>query len=167
MPYAVTLRLDADAAAHVRRLVAVLAADDLLHYAPHVTLAVYPDDSNIDRLRHTVETLVAQWRALPVGFAGLGLFPGAASVLWVAPVVTAELLRLHAALLAALPTAHPHYAPGTWVPHVTLVQQLADDRTAAAMAALVTVWQPFSGALDRVDFVQFMPVEVLASWPLD
>jgi 2'-5' RNA ligase len=167
MPYAVTLRLDANAAAHVRRLQAVLAADDLVEYAPHVTLAVYPDDSRIDALQRTVEALVAQWSALPVEFAALGVFPGPESVLWVAPVVTAELLRRNAELVAALPAASPHYRGGGWVPHVTLAQPLAEDRAAAAIAALVPVWQPFSGLLDRVDIVHFMPVQMLESWPLD
>jgi 2'-5' RNA ligase len=163
MPYAVTLRLDEAAAAHLCRLQAALAADDLIDYAPHLTLAVYPDDSSIDDEPRAVERLVARWPPVAVEFAALGLFPGA-SVLWVAPVVTAELLRRHAELLAALPTTHPLYRPGAWVPHVTLAQDLIDP--AAAIAALVPVWQPFSGRLDRVEIVRFTPVEVLASWTL-
>ena len=172
MSYAVTLRLDAGAAAHVRRLLAVLAAEGIaeeelrLDYAPHVTLAVYPDDGRIDVLRRTVETLAGQWQAVTVEFALLGVFPGVDSVLWVGPVVTAELLRRQAELVAVLPAAHPHYRPGSWVPHVTLAQQLAADRTAAAMATLAADWRSFSGALDRVEIVRFMPVEVLASWRL-
>jgi hypothetical protein len=51
------------------------------------------------------------------------------------------------------------------LPPYKLAEQLADDRTAAAIAALVTVWQPFSGVLDRVEIVYFMPVDVVAWWP--
>src|SRR5271170_4984984 len=144
MPYAVTLRLAEDAASHVRRLLAVLAADDLADCAPHVTLAIYPDDRGIDELRRTIGSLVAQWPALTVEFAALGLFPGVLPVLWVAPVVTMELLRRHAELAAALPAPHPYYRPGSWVPHVTIAQHLEPGRTATAIAALEAVWQPFS-----------------------
>ncbi len=166
MPYAVTLRLDADAAAQVERLQAVVEAEMQIDYAPHVTLAVYPDASDVDVLRRVVETLVARWPTLAVEFAALGVFPGADTVLWVAPVVTGELLRRHSGLVAALPAGHRHYRPGSWVPHVTLAQQLTGAGAAAAIAALEPIWRPFSGALDRVEIVHFAPVKVLASWPL-
>jgi 2'-5' RNA ligase len=163
MPYAVTLLLDAGSAAQVRRLQAVLETEDLIDYAPHVTLAVYPDDRDVEDMRRVLETLVAQLPALAVRFAALGLFPGPDTVLWVAPVVTEELLRRHADLVAVLPAGHPHYRPGSWVPHVTLGRA----PSAAAIAALDAVWQPFSGTLDRVEIVHFAPVEIVASWSLD
>src|ERR1700722_14365449 len=141
MPYAVTLRLDENAAGQVRRL----RVDTAIDYAPHLTLAVYPDDSDI---KDTVATLVAEGHAMPVAFAALGLFPGEGSVLWVAPVATEELLRRHATLLGALPAAHPHYRPGAWVPHVTLAQHVPARRVATAVADLAAAWQPFSGSFD-------------------
>ena len=165
MPYAVTLRLDEAAAAEVRRLWALVAAGDAAEYAPHVTLAVYPDDGDVGLLRDAVAVLAARWRALEVTFAGIGVFAGA--VVWLAPVVTGELLRRHAELVGALPVAHPHYRVGAWVPHVTLAQELTEAGVAAAMSALLAEWRPFAGSLDRVEIVRFTPVEVLASWPLD
>jgi len=86
MPYAVTLRLDEAAAAEVRRLWALVAAGDAAEYAPHVTLAVYPDDGDVGLLRDAVAVLAARWRALEVTFAGIGVFAGA--VVWLAPVAT-------------------------------------------------------------------------------
>jgi 2'-5' RNA ligase len=166
MPYAVTLRLDAEAAAHLRRLQAVIEAEDLIEYAPHVTLAVYPDDRNVENMRRALHTLAAQWPALAVQFAAVGLFPGVKTVLWAAPVVTEELLHRHAELLQVLPAGHSHYRRGSWVPHVTLAQELTGAGAAAAIAALDTIWQPFGGTLDRVDIVHFAPVEIIGSWRL-
>jgi len=166
MPYAVTLRLDAEAAAEVERLRAAIEAEILIEYAPHVTLAVYPDDRDVDELRRMVETLAARWPALAVRFAALGLFVGAATVVWVAPVVTGELLRRHAELVAMVAAGHPHYWPGSWVPHVTLAERLTGAGAAEAIIALDTIWQPFCGTLDRMEIVHFAPVEIVASWPL-
>ncbi|MCW3475104.1 2'-5' RNA ligase family protein [Limobrevibacterium gyesilva] len=170
MPYAVTLRLDAGSAENVLRLEDALAAgghaDDRkrLGYAPHLTMSILPDGCDAASLRRALEGAVRGWQAMPISFAGLGVFPGRTGVLYVAPVVTAELLQRHAALAAALPKAHAHYRTGAWVPHVTLAEELAGSTgTGAALATLAELWHPFSGRLDRVDLVHFRPVEILWS----
>lgn len=172
MPYAITLRLDASAAEAVQRMWRALAAggfDDDRHrlcYPAHVTLAVHGDDAPADALRAALEKAADGWAALPVSFAGFGLFPHPAPVLWVVPVATPALLERHAALLAALPgpPPHEHYRAGAWVPHVTLSGALRDP--AGALAALLPLWCPLAGTLGRVELVRFRPVEVLWSRPL-
>lgn len=171
MPYAVTLRLDADVAPAVEgmwRTLAALGFDDDRHrlgYAPHVTLAIYPDDAPAGDMRAALESVARGWTALPVTLAGFGVFPGLAPVLWIAPVVTPALLDRHAAVQAALPdlVPHEHYRPGAWVPHVTLSGAALRD-PAGALAALLPLFQrPLTGTLDQVDLVRFRPVEVLWS----
>ena len=98
MPYAVTLPLDAAAAAHVERMWRALADqagdDDALRlgYAPHITLAVLPDAVRAEDIENAVLGVAGDWDALSTVFAGFGVFPGAPPVIWAAPVVTKGLL---------------------------------------------------------------------------
>ncbi len=172
MPYAVTLRLDADAAGAVAGMWAALAAagvsDDAIRlgYPAHVTLAVLPDGAREGRLLAAAARLAGVWRPLRVDLAALGLFPGTPAVLFLAPVPSPDLLARHAALLDALAgePVHAHYGAGAWLPHVTLAGDLADP--AAALAALAPVPLPIAAVLDTLEVVRFRPPHVLASHPL-
>lgn len=168
MPYALTLRLHDLAAAPVLRMWETLAARGLsrdsldLGYAAHVTLAIFPDTADADALAAALEGWTL---ARPLAFSGFGLFPGAPSVLFLAPVADAALLEAHAALHRSLPPGcHAHYAPGHWVPHVTLARDLTDP--AAAVAALAGMALPPTAPPASVDLVRFRPVEVLRRRPL-
>jgi 2'-5' RNA ligase len=172
MPLAVTLCFDPPSAALLQDWWRTLAEANIdcdrhrLGYAPHVTLAIYPDDAPADQMGAAIERIAPGWHALPVTLAGFGIFPGATSILWAAPVVTSELLDRHRAMQAALPgvPVHPHYRPGSWVPHVTLSGALADP--GRALAALIPRWQPARLLLSRLELVRFRPVEVLKSHTL-
>jgi 2'-5' RNA ligase len=167
MPYAVTLRLEPAAAAAALRLQQALAdsgiADDTLRlgYQPHVTLAVLEDSCDEQTLRDSVARVSADWLPVSVDFASLGVFPANPAVVFIAPAPNQALMRVQAALCAALPALHTHYRPGHWVPHVTLSQELRES--GPAVAALARVWRPFSGTLDRIDLLRFRPVEILWS----
>jgi hypothetical protein len=93
-------------------------------------------------------------------------FPGSTSIVWVAPVVTRDLLARHAMLRDALPhlPVDPHYRRDVWVPHITLSGAIPDPER--AITALLPYWKPVAGFLDQVDLVRFRPVEVLASQTL-
>ena len=172
MPYAITPRVDADAAAAVRRLWSVLADggfdDDCqaLGYAPHVTLAVHPDDVPASSLCKALQAEAAGWAALPVALAGLDILPHPHPVISVAPAVTPALLDRQAAVQALLADVSPQllYRSGAWVPHVTLAGGSGALRDpAGAVAALLPLWQPLEAWLDQVDLVRFRPAEVLWS----
>lgn len=171
MPYAVTLRLDAEAARNVVAMWRVLATQGIssdsiqLGFSPHLTLAVFADDANPSRLIAAARDIMTRPR-LPITLVSLGLFPGTQSTLFLAPVVTPALLAMHAAILASA-DGEPiglHYQAGHWVPHVTLAKDLTQP--AAAMAALDPLPLPFDGVLDKTEVVRFRPVEVLASHDL-
>jgi len=178
MPYAFTLRLDPVSAASVEEVSRILASEGIdtdrhrLGYSAHVTLALYPDEVAGDLLRAAFAEVTPSWRQLPVSLCGFGIFPpvasiqGSLSVLWMAPVVTRDLLALQATVSDMLPNLplHAHYRPGAWVPHVTLVSGL--DNPERALAVLLPRWQPIAGFLDRAELVRFPPVEMLTSHTL-
>jgi 2'-5' RNA ligase len=169
MGYAITLRLDAAAAAMVEAMWQALASRGVsdealqLHYPPHLTLAVFGDSADPERLLAAAQHCAARWPKRPTTFASLGLFPATPSTMFLAPVVISELLERHAALLTALTgePVDPYYQIGRYVPHVTLAGDLADP--AAALAALAPLPLPFTATLDRLDVVRFRPVEILES----
>jgi len=172
MPLAIALRLDLNSGSvfeEMWRALAVAGIDADRHqlgYAAHITLAIYPDETPIEQLRSGLARVAGSWRVLPVTMAGFGVFPGASSILWAAPIVSSELLARHAELQSALTglPVHPHYRSGTWVPHVTLSGALRDP--GRALAVLIPRWQPVSGILDQLDLVRFRPVEELHSYRL-
>lgn len=168
MPLALTLRLHEDAAAPVQRMWERMAARGLstdsldLGYPPHLTLAIHPDGTAPAALADAA----ACWgEARPITLASFGLFAGTPAVLFLAPVPDPGLLAAHAALHTRLPPGgHPHYAPGAWVPHVTLAKDLADP--ARAIAVLAGMDMPRTMPPISLDLLQFRPVHILQRWPL-
>lgn len=134
-----------------------------LGYPPHVTLAIYPDDTPEAALEAAFAQLTQTWQTLPLTLSGFGVFPGPSPILWAAPVVTRDLLARHATVCDAFPNlpVHPHYRPDSWVPHVTLAGGIQGlDR---AIAVLLPGWRSVSGFLNQADLLRFRPVHVLRS----
>jgi 2'-5' RNA ligase len=173
MPFAITLRLDSTIASAVEEMWKTLAAKGiaadryLLGYAPHITLAIYPDDAPSDALQAALRQVATHWKAMPVTLSGFGIFPAPTVGFCMVPVVTSGLLACYAALQAALPELepHPHYRANTWIPHVTLSSTMRDPID--AIAALLPLWRPLNGFLDRADLMHFRPAEVLESYALN
>jgi 2'-5' RNA ligase len=171
MPYAITLLLNNEAAAPVKRMWHILANlsgdDDALRlgYGPHLTLAILPDPVALKDIETAIAGLTENWEALPIVLSGLGVFPVSPPVVWLAPVVTCELLARHRSLLAALASlpVDPHYSLGAWMPHVTLTESRKSS-PAQALEAAMSVWSgPINGAVDRCDLVRLHPVEIVRS----
>ena len=170
MPFAVTLPLDGVAASVVERLWQALAQqgdDDSLRlgYAPHITLAILPDDVAAGAIDAAMHGVAAAHGPVAGKLAGIGIFPATPPVLWAVPVVTTALLGLHKALVDALAPLdmQPHYRPGAWVPHVTLGK---NGRLPAGQAAdiLSAAWTgPMAFTLARMELLRFRPVQVLSA----
>ena len=113
-------------------------------HRPHVSLTVTESLDQAD---------LAQVRSVLAGHLpavlldALGTFPGSEGALFLAIVVTEDLLALHARVHQALsgqPVTHwPYYLPGRWVPHCTLAQGLGRDEIAAAFR-LLPGYQPIA-----------------------
>jgi 2'-5' RNA ligase len=169
MPYAVTLTLHqsfAEPLAAMSRMISALAGsanDRVPAFMPHLTLAVCPDKIAENDLRTVIERVSEGWDALDITLVGFGVFTGSPSFLWLAPVVTKEMLDRHAELQAALSQCHLLYRPGSWVPHVTL-GPVEPSLTGRALDAIQPLWTgPYQGRADKVELVRFDPVKVLGS----
>ena len=84
MPVAITLCFDPNSSVPIEAMWRELAADgidsdrDQLGYAPHITLAIYPDETPLNGLRAALENTCRDWESLPVRLSGLALFQEAA-----------------------------------------------------------------------------------------
>lgn len=175
MPYAVETYFDAPTEDAVRSLWSELRTSGISGYMidmgarPHVTLAVC-GSLDADRLRASLGTFALRQRALALTLAHTGVFPGAAGVVFLAPVVTRELLemhlRLHELMREHAESLWEHYQPGRWVPHCTLAVDLEPDRVPRAVAICARHPLPLCGRLESVGVVELSPVRHLYRFPL-
>jgi len=169
MPFAVELFLDSASAAVVRRLWRDLAAADpagawrvdpvLAGGArPHVTLGVC-DRLDVAACEDFLAGFAAGIPAPVVSLASLGVFATDLAVVFLAPVVTTELLALHDRFhlefreLAGGPWAH--YLPGQWVPHCTVALGVPRSAVGETVVRCLSVRLPIPGRLEEVGLVEF------------
>ena len=107
MGYAVELFLDEPEAQRVRQAFAATGSPLVQTGTfPHISLAVFETvPVDVPRLTAVVEGFARHTARLDVRFASFGMFPGEKIVVFLAPVVTRELLAVHTAFHAALAAA--------------------------------------------------------------
>lgn len=137
MGYAVELYFDRDAELRVRELwralerAGVPAALPDLGARPHVSLAAC-EALEPESLRPLLRELARAHRPLTTRLSAVGTFPTDEAVVYLTPVVTADLLACHRDLHTSLDAlgveSRAYYRPGHWVPHCTVAQDLARDR---------------------------------------
>jgi len=105
------------------------------HHVPHLTWAALRT-YDLDAVREALGALPEQ-PPLDLHLDAFGAFRR--SRCWLAPAVTPELVARQAAVVEAVTATdadlHRHYAPGSWVPHLTLAPRLhlSDLATVAAL----------------------------------
>ena len=170
MGYAVELSLEDPAAEAIRRLFE--STDSLMSRiaaSPHISLAVF---ENVDpsRLIDVVRPFADNTKAFGIRLSSIGLFPGNENVVFLAPVVTTELLTVHKTfhdrLGAAGLSGDPHYLPGIWVPHCTITQEehLSDALETIRSTHGAKVLGEYR--ISEVQVIEFRPVVSLASFRL-
>ena len=173
--YAVEIAFEAEFEERVRQLWGELAEAGVsclmpeMGARPHISLATF---HGIDpqQLRDTVEIIVATTVPLPIKFSSVGAFPGNEGVVFLAAVVTPELLALHADFHSRLSdtglAAHPYYRPGEWVPHCTTALEVPRERLYDAVR-MTRQSGVFGGTrLTEIGLIGFDPLRVLYSYPL-
>jgi len=131
-------------------------------HVPHLSLAVLRS-FDVTAVRRTVEQL-PHAGPTPLHLDALGLFRRGRS--WLVPAVTADLVhrqeRLVTALLDTGAELHRHYAPGVWVPHITIAPRVRLEALTALAAAVYEV-VPLDLVADRAALIDSGTGE---HWPL-
>ncbi len=173
MPLAITLRADRDDALPLRELhdAAIGFSSEpiprRLEHAPHITLAIYEGLPARD-VEAAASRLFKRGKALALRFKAVRWFDGADLTLYAAPEPSLELDELHALLhrLIAPENCHPHYRPGSFVPHCTLSASIPFDRQPDAIAFARRMQMSFLTKFTKGDMVSFPPPRVLREWRL-
>jgi 2'-5' RNA ligase len=161
MPYAIELFLDETTAGLVHDVWSKMAESELglvLTGRAHITLGVW-DDVDLDATLDWLDSFSRSLSPIPVEFSGFGSFVSPQSVVYLSPIVTVELIevhtRFHAEIQGPLGICWSYYLPGSWVPHCTLTQGIADDAIAPALEIARTITVPISGTLESTGIVEF------------
>lgn len=176
MGYAVELYFDPDSDLAVRRIWSGIAdafgLSTMLANGgrPHVSLAVYSNDFDHRSFLQELPAFSKSLAPLEVQLGSVGTFPTKEGVVFLAPVVTSELLtvheRFHTAFSRYGSCSSAHYLPGNWVPHGTV----ATDLTGAEIGQVAThCWEhfrPIRGWFREIGLVEFRPVRELATFKL-
>ena len=136
---------------------------------PHVTLS-FGDGVDVEGLTGALSEVLRDRSAFELVFASLGTFSNEAGVIFMAPVVTADLLELHARVQGCM----HKYARSTndfsklerWVPHCTLTLRLTPAEVLKGFDLLGALQLPISARGIRVDLLEFPSLEKLSSWQL-
>lgn len=136
---------------------------------PHITLGAC-DDLDIERCEAILSGLSEMIATPPLTchFGSLGTFGTDPAVLFVAPVVTAGLLELHAwfheqfAPIASQQSAF--YLPGRWVPHCTLAERLPIALLSEAMHIASTIRLPLLATVAAIEIVDIPSARILATY---
>ena len=113
---------------------------------PHMTLQVFEQTNPID-LKNVLAPLAEQTAQLPLEFGSLGFFKQQ-GVFYTSPASTHALNVFHGAVnLAArdFTGQQDYYLPNRWVPHVTIIKNIAPPFWGPMFARLSLEFEPFTG----------------------
>ncbi len=172
MRYAIELTLDASTTSTLKGIEGQLAALydsqrlDWSAIRPHVTLGIC-EELDLGRCEAVLSELAPE---LPLAcrFDCLGAFVSDPAVVFAAPVVSADLLDLHARFHLRFGTfasgQSAYYLPGRWVPHCTLAERLPIERMPDAVRIASTIGFPLEAALNAFNIYDVRSARILRTF---
>ncbi|HUX87954.1 MAG TPA: 2'-5' RNA ligase family protein [Chloroflexota bacterium] len=167
MPFAIEFSLDDVTSAIVQKTWQKLAEAGLSTYMhtsgarPHVTLDV-ADQIGISACEQFLKAFAAVTPSLPVTFSSFGIFPADPVVVFLAPVVTSDLLALHDTysmrFRAHATNPWKNYLREHWVPHCTLAMDIPPGTIPRIVEVCQQLTLPITGRFTEVGLVEFRPV---------
>jgi 2'-5' RNA ligase len=123
-----------------------LATHSHRRHVPHISLFV-AEDLPVSKALAAVGRVPKE--PLKLLIVSAGMFPEGNLVLAaiVTPALQAEQRRVHDLVEPMAFGAWPHFAPGTWTPHITTARSLTPDQVGPAMS-VVLPHLPIEGRLD-------------------
>ena len=126
---------------------------------PHISITVY-GELDVVGFRTALAAFAAERPALGVSLESWGVFSGPECVVFLAPVVTQDLLALHDSFqeqFATFGASRPYYRVGNWVPHCTLAAGFAADLLPTVAWVCHRLVRPVHGRIESIGLVQYSP----------
>lgn len=136
---------------------------------PHISLTLFAqlDPASIDGL---LAEFAATTPPLSVAFASVGVFTTAQGIVYLAPVVTAQLLAVHTRFhrlldQLAIPS-NAYYLPDRWVPHCTVGIELPPDKIGLAVTLCQAADVFRAVTLTTLRLIEFHPARPIYTYQL-
>ena len=170
MGYAVELFFEEPGATQLRELFQKTGSPLLSWGAtPHISLAVIDEVDEASLIKIT-KKFASETQPFKTRFSSLGTFPGEKRVVFLAPIVTNQILDLHSRFHKLLEKAglksNPLYLPGQWVPHCTITEDQSSQDSLKSIETLTHFIPQNTFTISSVHIVKFRPVTQLTSFPL-
>ena len=169
MEFAIELFFDAASEERVRSYWRRMGNDYLLRLraTPHVTIGCFTDIP-LARANEALHAAAQTIPPFPLTFQSVGMFTHPKPWLFLAPVVTRELLDVHARLFEAFgfcdSAKFPYYRPGQWVPHCAVCPARSPREFARAARVLARAHEPFTAQVVSMAWVEITrPMKVIGT----
>jgi 2'-5' RNA ligase len=176
MGYAIVLFFDPPSCRRIEDLrigiskTAGLAASAEGASRPHISLALMDALETIEPVNRVLRTFSHNVFPFELKLESVGWFPTVEGVMFLAPLVTRQLLNIHESLHRLLGgeglISMPYYLPGKWVPHCTIAVGIPPSAAARAMDEILRSDVFGCVALTEVGLVEFQPIKYLSTFPL-
>lgn len=168
MPYAVEMYFNSESDNQIRSIWKVLHDKNISSYMytsgsrPHVTLSVL-NFLNVSEFSKRLEEFSCRLKPFKISFGSIGIFPEPVGVIFLAPTVTEELLRIHREFNDVFSDYRDqmwnYYLPGSWVPHCTLATDLLKKDIPLAMECILDNYQSLNAWVEEIGIVEFRPIK--------
>ena len=169
MTISIVMNLDSESDKKIRAMWDALThggvSSDCLIYdpRPHISLAEF-EEARLETLMDRVALFAENHEPVPITFDHLGTFAAEAGIIFLAPVITRELLDIHSDFHAAFGDFNANsefYQKDRWVPHCTLARNLDTDQFCMAIRVIRRFGLPFEAKLESLGVIRHPPINEL------
>lgn len=132
---------------------------------PHITLQTFSQTKPLD-LKKAIEPWAELLKQMPLSFASLGFFKQKGTF-YLAPVSTHDLSDLHRSLNLATREFSGQdalYLPDQWVPHITVMNNVAPPFWGPLFARLALEFEPFAGTATAIECWSIIDGRAQTEW---
>lgn len=138
---------------------------------PHITLAAFDPKTNLEKLKQVTAEFSQSIGPFDVTFTSISQFATAQNVVYLAPILTADLMGKYQSYQDQLAQAglEPgfYYRPGSWIPHTTITMKgpKADLGPTVEIVRKAKVFN-VPMRLDHINLVWYSPFELIEKYSL-
>lgn len=134
---------------------------------PHITLQTFSQTKPL-ALKKAVEPWAELIKQLPLSFSSLGFFKQQGTF-YLAPVITHDLADLHRSMNLAtreFTGQNALYLQDNWVPHVTVMNNVAAPFWGPLFARLALEFEPFTGTATAIECWSIIEGRAQTEWSI-
>lgn len=136
---------------------------------PHITLTLFSKES-FQEILEDLASFAPELRDMSVSLSSIGIFNSTPAVVNLLPVVSDELIRIHASLTGILSRHisdfNPYYERSNWVPHCAVAVNIAPDELTGAIETTCRLFTPMTCTFSALSLVECNPYSKAAEWKI-